>query len=57
MAGEPDIRMTALRGNRVSERSVYIFWLFAGPRPRERMGPHPHALPALASLAPVIRSN
>ena len=27
------------------------------PPPRPRVGPHPHALPALASLAPVVSNN
>src|SRR5215204_641346 len=37
--------------------STFIGLFRGAPRPRNRVGPHPHALPALVSLAPVISSN
>ena len=37
---------------------VSICWIAGGaPPPPARVGPHPHALPALASLAPVNSNN
>ena len=37
---------------------ISIIWFASrGPTPATRVGPHPHALPALASLAPVISGN
>jgi len=37
---------------------VSICWIAGGaPPPPARVGPHPHALPALASLAPMVSDN
>jgi len=38
-----------------SQDSISIYWFAGGaPPPPARVGPHPHALPALASVAPML---
>ena len=44
-------------GMATGRMSAFIGLCRGAPPPRSRVGPHPHALPALASLAPVVRGT